>query len=110
MDDLRPRIEASWAGGPLDREAVEAVMEALDTGRLRVAEKQGDAWVTHAWVKSAILLYFRMMEMHLGSYGDYVYHDKIPLKTRLVGQNIRVVPPGTVVGSEAETELTWKPQ
>jgi 2,3,4,5-tetrahydropyridine-2-carboxylate N-succinyltransferase len=96
MDDLKARIEASWAGGALDKDAVAAVLEALDTGKLRVAEKVGDAWVTHAWVKSAILLYFRMMEMRVGTYGDYVYHDKIPLKTRLVEQNIRVVPPGTV--------------
>jgi 2,3,4,5-tetrahydropyridine-2-carboxylate N-succinyltransferase len=96
MDDLKARIEASYAGGDLDAAAVEEVIERLDVGELRVAEKVDGVWVTHAWVKQAVLLYFRVAKMAVGRYGDYVYHDKIPLKTRLVEQGVRVVPPGTV--------------
>ncbi|MCB9663838.1 MAG: 2,3,4,5-tetrahydropyridine-2,6-dicarboxylate N-succinyltransferase [Alphaproteobacteria bacterium] len=96
MDELRQRIEASWAGGEPDVEAVQAVLEALDTGRLRVAEPEGDGWVVHGWVKQAILLYFRTQPMQEGSWGAYAWHDKIPLKTRLKEQGVRVVPPGTV--------------
>jgi 2,3,4,5-tetrahydropyridine-2-carboxylate N-succinyltransferase len=96
MQDLKARIEASFASGDIDDAAVREVLELLDRGEIRVAEPTDDGWVTHAWVKQAVLLYFRIAEMKLGRYGDYVYHDKIPLKTRLVEQGVRVVPPGTV--------------
>ena len=42
------------------REAVEEALAYLDSGRLRVATKQGDAWVTHQWLKKAVLLSFRL--------------------------------------------------
>ena len=96
MDELRARIEASYSSGTVDTKAVATVLELLDTGALRVAERGDGGWTTHRWIHQAILLYFRSAEMKMGSYGDYVYHDKIPLKTRLKEQNIRVVPPGTV--------------
>lgn len=102
MDELKARIEQSM-DGEVDREAVEAVLAHLDAGTLRVAEKQGEEWVVHAWVKQAILLYFRIAEMRTGHYGDYEYNDKIPLKTNLAEQGVRVVPPGTVrYGSHLE--------
>lgn len=94
--ELEARIRASWDGGTPDAEAVHAVIDLLDRGQLRVAEKRDGAWHVHDWVKQAILLFFRVAEMKPGSWGDYAYHDKVPLKTRLVEQNIRVVPPGTV--------------
>lgn len=94
--ELEARIRASWEGGALDADAVTEVIGLLDRGTLRVAEKIDGAWVTHDWVKQAVLLYFRVAQMREGRYGDYVYHDKIPLKTDLAAQNIRVVPPGTV--------------
>lgn len=96
MSDLKARIEASWETGEVDRQAVEEVIGLLDRGEVRVAEKGEQGWEVHAWLKQAILLYFRISEMRVGSYGDYVYHDKIPLKTDLAEQNIRIVPPGTV--------------
>jgi 2,3,4,5-tetrahydropyridine-2,6-dicarboxylate N-succinyltransferase len=94
--DLAARIEQSWNGGPVDTEAVQAAIAGLDQGTLRVAEKIDGEWVVHAWLKQAILLYFRTAKMELGSYGDYVYYDKIPLKTDLEAQNVRLVPPGTI--------------
>jgi 2,3,4,5-tetrahydropyridine-2,6-dicarboxylate N-succinyltransferase len=96
MTDLQARIEASWAGPDVDVAAVEAALAALDRGELRVAEKVDGEWVVHAWLKRAILLYFRAAQMRTGHYGDYEYHDKIPLKTDLAAQGVRVVPPGTV--------------
>jgi 2,3,4,5-tetrahydropyridine-2-carboxylate N-succinyltransferase len=94
--DLAARIEASWTTGTIDRDAVEEAIAALDQGRLRVAEPVDGGWRVNAWVKQAILLYFKVSPMREGRYGDYVYHDKIPLKTDLAAQGIRVVPPGTV--------------
>lgn len=96
MGSLRERIEASWAGGDVDTEAVHEALEALDTGRLRVAEKIDGEWVVHAWLKQAVLLYFRIAKMKEDGWGAYRWHDKIPLKSRLAEQNIRIVPPGTV--------------
>ena len=40
-------------------QAVDEVIAALDVGKLRVAEPSDGGWVTHAWIKEAILLYFR---------------------------------------------------
>jgi len=94
--DLKTRIESSWAGPDIDTDAVERVLAALDRGELRVAEPVDGQWVVHSWIKQAILLYFRIAQMRTGHYGDYEYHDKIPLKTGLAEQGVRVVPPGTV--------------
>ena len=96
VNALEQRIAASWAGPEVDEEAVQDVLKALDEGHLRVAEPVNGEWVVHGWLKQAILLYFRTMPMREGTYGDYVYHDKIPLKTDLASQGVRVVPPGTV--------------
>lgn len=80
---------------PEVRQAVEETIALLDRGEIRVAEKKGEEWVTNPWIKEAILLYFRLSEMHTIEVGPYEYHDKIPLKKNLAAQNIRVVPPGT---------------
>jgi len=96
VDELRARIERSWTSGTPDVEAVEEVLGLLDRGAVRVAEPRDGDWVVNTWLKQALLLYFRTAPMKEGSYGDYRYHDKIPLKTDLAEQNIRVVPPGTI--------------
>jgi 2,3,4,5-tetrahydropyridine-2-carboxylate N-succinyltransferase len=96
MDDLKQRIEAFSAGGAPDPEAVHQTIAALDAGSLRVAEKIGDAWVIHEWVRAAILLYFRVAEMAVHEIGPYEYHDKIPLKKNLAAQGVRLVPPGHI--------------
>lgn len=96
MQDLRERIEQSWESGEADADAVQQVMALLDTGAVRVAEKTTGEWVVNDWLKKAILLCFRTSKMTEGSYGDYRYHDKIPLKTRLAEQGVRLVPPGTI--------------
>jgi len=78
------------------RAAVERTIEGLDTGLLRVAEKVSGAWVTHAWVKQSILLYFALRPMEATQAGPMHFHDKIPVKSRLADQKVRVVPPGVV--------------
>lgn len=80
------------------RAAVEATLARLDTGALRVADKDPNtgAWRTHAWVKRAILLYFGIAEMQVMEVGPFEFYDKIPLKKRLHSQGVRVVPPGTI--------------
>ena len=101
MDDGRvegvaKRIVASWETGEVDTDALIDTMEWLDQGVVRVAQKVDGTWLVNEWVKLAILQYFRFAAMEEGSWGDYQYYDKIPLKRRLAEQNVRVVPPGTV--------------
>ena len=97
MEALRARIDRAWESKEADIAAVEQVMALLDRGEVRVAEKKGGEWVVNDWLKRAILLYFRQAEMREGSYGDYRYFDKIPLKTDLQAQGVRVVPPAVGV-------------
>jgi 2,3,4,5-tetrahydropyridine-2,6-dicarboxylate N-succinyltransferase len=92
-------ISAAFAGEiepEVAREAVERSIAGLDRGELRVAEKVDSDWVVNEWVREAILLYFRLREMDTFEVGPYEYRDKIPLKTGLAEQGVRVVPPGTV--------------
>lgn len=98
--ELKGVIESAVAkvasGKFLDQEATEPavleIMSLLDTGKLRVAELKGDAWVTHAWIKQAILYYFKFSQMQSYEVGPYHYHDKIPLKQNYKDLNVRVVP------------------
>src|ERR1035437_2858454 len=80
-------------------EAVQTVIAALDAGQLRVASPpatEGGEWVTHAWVKQAILLYFAVHKMEKIEIGPFEFYDKIPLKKDLDRAGVRVVPPGVV--------------
>jgi 2,3,4,5-tetrahydropyridine-2-carboxylate N-succinyltransferase len=76
------------------REAVETVINLLDRGELRVAEKGEGGWTVNAWVKEAILLYFAMRPLEPVEAGDLHFFDKVPVKRELAEQGIRVVPPG----------------
>lgn len=97
IDDLKGQIdllasanqEALTQAKPLVLE----VMQLLDSGQLRVCEKIGEEWITNAWVKHAILYYFRLSEMSEIEHGPFVYRDKIPLKTNYKDLGVRVVPP-----------------
>jgi 2,3,4,5-tetrahydropyridine-2,6-dicarboxylate N-succinyltransferase len=76
------------------KEAVEATIALLDRGEVRVAEKIDGEWRTHAWIKEAILLYFALRPLETMEAGTIEFHDKIPTKTNLAAQRVRVVPPG----------------
>ena len=73
MSDLRKTIEAAWEARDTlgvtskgaERDAVEAVLEGLDSGELRVAEKVDGAWQVHEWLKKAVLLSFRLNDMKI---------------------------------------------
>jgi 2,3,4,5-tetrahydropyridine-2-carboxylate N-succinyltransferase len=91
-------------------EAVLATIDALDRGTLRVAEPTADGWTVHGWVKEAILLYFGLRQMQVHEVGPFEFHDKIPLKHDLAGQQVRVVPPGVArYGSHLEPGVVLMP-
>src|SRR3989442_10779366 len=62
------------------RDAVEEVIAGLDSGRLRVAEKSGGAWITHQWIKKAVLLSFRLQDNRVIDGGATRYYDKVASK------------------------------
>jgi 2,3,4,5-tetrahydropyridine-2-carboxylate N-succinyltransferase len=71
------------------REAVDAALELLDAGKLRVAEKRGGAWAVHQWLKKAVLLSFRLNDMAAiaGGPGGASWWDKVPSKFDGWGEN-----------------------
>lgn len=90
LDSLQSRVESG------DPEAVRTAVAMLDRGALRVAEKRDGDWVVHAWVKQAILQFFRISAMEVSEVGPFEFHDKIPLKRGLREAGVRVVPPGVI--------------
>ena len=62
------------------KETINTVIEYLDQGKLRVAEKIGGQWVTHQWVKKAVLLSFRIEDNAFIKGGFTNYFDKVPSK------------------------------
>src|SRR6476646_6870371 len=76
------------------RDAVEAAITGLDDGTYRTAEKVGNEWVVHQWLKKAVLLSFRLYDsvpMDGGAVfpgmGGAPWFDKVPLKTSGWGAN-----------------------
>src|SRR5664279_2317630 len=93
MDQLQQTIDAAWerrteldpaSASKAIRETVDTVIAELDAGRLRVAEKRGAEWVTHQWLKKAVLLSFRLSDsVAIGLAGPAVpfrVYDKVPTK------------------------------
>lgn len=82
--------------------AVSAVLAQLDDGTLRVAEKIDGEWITHQWLKKAVLLSFRLEDNVLLDGGPMRHFDKVPTKfadydtEKFVRGGFRVVPPATV--------------
>ncbi len=64
------------------RKAVEFALGELDAGKLRVASKETGEWVTHQWLKKAVLLSFRLNDMELigSGPGKSKWWDKVPSK------------------------------
>ncbi|MBU1665279.1 MAG: 2,3,4,5-tetrahydropyridine-2,6-dicarboxylate N-succinyltransferase [Gammaproteobacteria bacterium] len=88
---------------PKVKDAVMAVMDLLDMGELRVAERtEGQNWVTHQWIKKAVLLSFRLEDNAFIKGGFTNYYDKVPSKFADFNSRdfreggFRVVPPASV--------------
>ncbi len=89
--ELSKIIDAAWEDRAAltpdtkgeQRDAVEAVILALDSGELRVASKNGNGdWETRQWLKKAVLLGFRLQANKIMSGGpvDGNWWDKVPSK------------------------------
>ncbi|HEV2746645.1 MAG TPA: 2,3,4,5-tetrahydropyridine-2,6-dicarboxylate N-succinyltransferase [Allosphingosinicella sp.] len=90
LDELERIIDEAWlrresldasVKGPV-RQAVDAAIAALDSGKARVAEKGPGGWHVNQWLKKAVLLSFRLnpMEAIAGGPGAAHWWDKVPSK------------------------------
>ena len=98
MNELQSIIEQAWENRALLQEtkttdAIRAVIELLDSGKLRVAEPIGEGWQVNEWIKKAVVLYFPIQKMETWESGIFEYHDKMLLKKDYAEKGIRVVPP-----------------
>ncbi len=104
---LRPLIEAAFENrhsltpASVDAEvsaAVDATVDLLDKGDVRVAEPVRGQWQVNEWVKKAVLLYFRTHDNRTIDAGYTRFYDKVPLKyastsdAQLAAGGVRVVP------------------
>ena len=75
------RSDLSPQSAPAElRQAVETVIDGLDRGTLRVAEKKEGGWHVNQWIKKAVLLSFRLEENRLMDAGAMRFYDKVPGK------------------------------
>ena len=113
IEQLKTIIESSWEerdGLAPDRvstelaRAVEACLDGLETGELRVAEPLGPPgeWRVNQWLKKAVLLSFRVHRNEVIEAGYTRFFDKLPLRwgsdggEAIENTGARVVPPATV--------------
>ena len=109
---LQSTIDAAWERkselspqtAPAEvRKAVASAIAELDAGRLRVAEKTDGKWITHEWLKKAVLLSFRLADNAAiglaAPNAPFRFYDKLPTKfaryddAAFAESGIRVVPP-----------------
>jgi 2,3,4,5-tetrahydropyridine-2-carboxylate N-succinyltransferase len=97
MSTLQNKIEAAFKNRDLlkdesYKDAVRAVIEEVDKGRLRVAIPTEDGWEVQQWVKQAILLYFAVQPMQTWTIPPFEFYDKMLLKSDYAALGVRAVP------------------
>lgn len=93
IEQLTQELAEGHPFTPEREDLVESVISDLNRGNLRVSEKIDGVWKTNAWIKQAILFYFRLRQMSIMEAGDFNYYDKIPVKKWTGDEGVRVVPP-----------------
>jgi 2,3,4,5-tetrahydropyridine-2-carboxylate N-succinyltransferase len=82
IEDLwerRETLSSSTKGAA--RDSVEAALDALDNGEVRVAEKTDGGWQVNQWLKKAVLLSFRLSDsVPMEGPGGAPVWDKVPMK------------------------------
>ena len=93
--ELKQVIENFWdekesinSGNKNLTKTINVVLDQLDRGIIRVCEKHNGEWVTHEWIKKAILMSFKVNDNSIFSSGisnlrrgQYTWFDKVNLKT-----------------------------
>lgn len=95
--DYEDLINEAWENRellkkPEVQKTIEDIIEKLDKGKFRVAEKTDGNWTVNQWVKKAVILYFPIRKMETIETPPFEFHDKIPLKKNYAELGVRVVP------------------
>ena len=90
-------IEQAWDNREMLKDksvqgAIREVVDLLDAGQLRIAQKDADGWHVNQWLKKAVILYFPINQMSTIECPPFQFHDKVPLKKDYAAQQVRVVP------------------
>jgi 2,3,4,5-tetrahydropyridine-2-carboxylate N-succinyltransferase len=94
---MKELVTTAWANRELLKksetlDAIRAVIEEVDKGRLRTASPVEGHWVVNEWVKQAILLYFGIQQMETYSLPPFEFYDKMKLKSDYAALGVRAVP------------------
>jgi len=94
---MKQLIQDAWANRELLKDAtytdaVRAVIEEVDKGRLRTAEPSPEGWKVNEWVKQAILMYFGIQQMQTWNVAPFEFYDKMLLKKNYKELGVRAVP------------------
>jgi len=94
---MKELILQAWANRDLLKEnrysdAVRAVIEEIDKGRLRSASPTDAGWVVNEWVKQAILLYFGIQQMQTWDLEPFEFYDRMLLKKNFATLGVRSLP------------------
>ena len=97
MENLQKIIQEAWSNRELvkqtnTQDAIRAVIEEVDKGRIRVASPVEGQWVVNEWVKQAILLYFSIQPMQTWDVAPFEFYDKMLLKKNYKELGVRAVP------------------
>lgn len=105
MNGLKDKIEFYFNSGPEGREddfknTCREFLDAMNSGKIRSAEKIDGKWTVNTWVKTGILTLFKygkMIEYNGG--GDFKYFDKdtLPLRPMDLNSQIRLIPGGSAI-------------
>ncbi|MFC4230347.1 2,3,4,5-tetrahydropyridine-2,6-dicarboxylate N-succinyltransferase [Parasediminibacterium paludis] len=95
--ELQKLILEAWSNrellkDPIYTEAVRAVIEEVDKGRLRTASPTDNGWQVNEWVKQAILMYFGIQQMKTYALEPFEFYDKMLLKKDYASLGVRAVP------------------
>lgn len=95
--DLQQLILEAWTNRELVKDekysnAIRAVIEEVDKGRLRTAAPVDGGWQVNEWVKQAILLYFGIQQMETYTLPPFEFYDKMKLKSNYKELGVRAVP------------------
>ena len=106
-EQIEQLVQAAWEAradwtaetiGSEERAAILAVVDGLNDGTLRVAENIDGAWVTHQWIKQAVLMSFRLQDNQVMSAGPMTWYDKLPLRfsgasaDQIADSGVRMIP------------------
>lgn len=107
IDELKTLIDSGYENAdnvPQNAlaEAVQATLELLDAGEIRVADRTDGGWIVQDWTKKAVLLSFRLNDNKPVDAGHTRFYDKVPLKysaysaADFARDGVRVVPDAIV--------------